>query len=152
MKKPAKIIFFALFAAAVAAAVFFGITQAAKKGQLNDIYNTQIKGRKIVSVEYVKYEKEPFMSVVKQRRYTDSASSEAFRTIKSANTHGIKLMPLSSSSSEVLLVKFKDGSLLTSYIKGNTLGLDSGRVWIKGIDRKKMIKEMKKVKLVKNVN
>ena len=50
-----------------------------------------------------------------------------------------------------LLVKFKDKSELTCYLDGSKLGLDSGRVWVKGVNRVKLIKDMKKVNLVKSM-
>lgn len=151
MKKPVRIIMLLLVFAATFFAAVVLVTQMAENSTLKDVYENQIKGKKIASIEYVKYESEPFMSVVLDRRYTDKTSSEAFKTIKNVNRLKVNAMFNRADSNEVLLVKFKDKSELTCYLDGSKLGLDSGRVWVKGINRVKLIRDMKKVNLVKSM-
>ena len=144
MKKPAKYLFILL----AFALVFFGtvaaVTQMAKTSALNGIYEDTVRKSKIVSVEYIRYESEPFMSVVLEKRITDNQSSPAFKTIKNMKSMKISPMFNPKESSEILIVRFKNGKKLNCYLKGSKLGIDNGKVWVKGVRKKDMLKTMKK--------
>lgn len=151
MKKPLRLILFVLLAAAAFFAAVALTTQIAKTRTLSTVYEEQISGKKIKSVEYARYEDEPFMSVVLDRRYTDSPLSQPAEIISKINEYRVSPMFNSQTTSEVLIVKFRDGSEITSFIDGTKLGLDHGKVWVRGVDKKELLKGMKKVDLVKNV-
>ncbi|WP_290771701.1 hypothetical protein [Anaerofustis sp.] len=123
----------------------------AKINMLNSVEENKIANKKIVKIEYIKYEKEPFRSVIKEKKEIKGNNNSVTNIIRDLSSYKTQILGNKESTNEILYVHFKDGSKLMSYIDGNKLGVDNGNIWLKDINIEKIKSEMKQVKLIKNL-
>ncbi len=107
--------------------------------------------KEITKIEYIKYKGEPFMSVVEEKKSINGNDNEVTKTIRSLDSYKIQILGNKESTSEILYVYFKDSTKLICYIDGNKLGVDSGNIWIKDVNIEYIKKQMKDVKIIKEV-
>lgn len=131
--------------------ILFLTPKIAKNSMLSNVMDNQIASKEITKIEYIKYKGEPFMSVVEEKKSINGNDNEVTKTIRSLDSYKIQILGNKESTSEILYVYFKDSTKLICYIDGNKLGVDSGNIWIKDVNIEYIKKQMKDVKIIKEV-
>lgn len=130
---------------------FFLVPKLAKNSMLEDIKKEKIDEKIVTKVEYVKYEGDALMSVTEEKKEVIGEKSKASMLIHSIDSYKTNALFSKNSSNEILLYTFKDGTSLICYIDNDNLGIDNGKVWVKGVNIEEIKGEMKNVTLVKTV-
>jgi hypothetical protein len=104
----------------IEAAVFLPIFY--KKLQYDNLNAGDIK-----SIEYVKYEKELFSSVIMQRRYTEDMQIISDFT-RSVNNGKIKPFYKQNNVNQILIIKTSSGRTIYAYLCSDILGFDYGKI------------------------
>lgn len=129
----------------------FIIPPIAKKQMLKDVKENYAVNKKLEKIEYIKYEDEPFMSIVLEKKSITSTKSEAYKLLKNIDTYKPKILNTKDYTNEILYYHFKDKTKLICYIDNDCIGVDNAKTWIKGVDINSIKKQMKDVKIVTEV-
>ena len=135
----------------ILALILFLTPRIAKNSMLSSVVNNEIGNKEITQIEYIKYKGEPFMSVVEEKKSISGNDNEVTKIIRNLKSYKIQILGNKDSTSEILYIHFKDSSKLICYIDGNKLGVDSGSIWLKDVNIDNIKKQMKDVKLVKEI-